>query len=170
MAAPTVGTWRATDLIGVGDLTAVDTTAAWPLGTRIRAFDYGSNGYGVGEFVYLSGVSSCAPGSVCMITDTWGTSLIAARDKGAVAVALAAIDASTKYGWFQIRGKAVVLSTDSAAANAPLYIDAGNAGSIEDAAVAGDLVIGARSVAATDTSRTLVNLCTFPAVADFDNA
>jgi hypothetical protein len=170
MAAPTVGTWRATDLVGVGALTDVDTTAAWPLGTRIKAYDMGSNGYGVGEFVYLSGVTSCASGSVCLVTDTWGTSLIAARDKGAVCVALAAVDASTKYGWFQVRGKAVCLSTDSASANLPMYIDAGNSGSIEDAAVAGDQVIGARSVAATDTNRTLVNLTTFPAVADFDNA
>src|SRR3954463_9839351 len=107
MAAKTAGTWAAQHPIGVADLTTVDTTKQWALGQKCRAFDIGSTGYGFGEFMYLSGVTSCARGSVCLVTDAFGTSLLAARDKGAVAVALGAVDASTKYGWFQVLGQGV---------------------------------------------------------------
>jgi hypothetical protein len=168
MPAKTAGTWQVLEPVGIADLTNVDTTAAWPLGTRCRARDKGTTDYGPGEFIYLQGVSSTARGSVVLITDTYGTSLLQARDKGAVAVALAAVDATTKYGWYQIRGKAVV-ACDTVAANAACYID-GTAGRVDDAAVAGDQIIGMRTVTADDTSTCVVTMACNPAVADFDNA
>jgi hypothetical protein len=168
MAAKTAGTWAVQDPIGVADLTNVDTTAAWTLGKRCKAKDVGATAYGFGEFIYLAGVTSCARGSVVLIKDDFSTSLIAARDKGAVAVALAAVDASTKYGWFQILGQGVA-ACDTVAANAACYID-GTAGRIDDAAVAGDCVLGMRTVTADDTSTCVVCMATYPAVGDFDNA
>jgi hypothetical protein len=168
MAAKTAGTWVALEPIGVGDLTTVGTTKLWPLGTKCKARDVGATAYGEGEFVYLAGVTSTARGSVVTITDTWGTALIAARATGAVAVALAAVDASTKFGWYQVRGQGVALC-DTVAANLPCYID-GTSGRIDDAAVAGDQVIGMRTVSTDDTNTCVVHMAINPSVADFDNA
>lgn len=168
MAAKTAGTWAVTDRIGFGNLADVDTTARFPLGTRVRAVDVGSTGYGPAEFIYLSGVASTVRGSVVLITDTYGTTLLTARDKGAVAVALGAVAATTSFGFYQILGKGVA-ACDVVAANAPCYIDGTN-GRIDDAAVAGDAVLGMRTVTADDTSTCVVNMATYPAVGDFDNA
>lgn len=168
MAAKVAGTWQVLEPIGIADLTNVDTTAAWPLGKRCKAQDKGTTGYGFGEFVYLSGVTSTVRGSVCLITDTFGTSLIAARAIGAVCVALAIVDATTKFGWYQVLGKAVA-ACDTVAANAPCYID-GTSGRIDDAVVAGDAVQGMRTVTSDDTGTCVVNMAGYPLVGDFDNA
>lgn len=168
MAAKTGGTWKSIDLIGVEDMTTVGTTKLWPLGQRCKAQDVGSTAYGFGDFVYAAGCTSTARGSVVLIGDSYDTTLLAARDKGAVGLALAAVDATTKFGWYQVRGKGVALC-DTVAAAAPCYID-GTSGRIDDAAVAGDQVIGMRTVSADDTSTCVVNMVTFAATADFDNA
>lgn len=168
MAAKTAGTWAVTDRIGFGQLSDVDATARFAVGTRCKATDVGSTAYGPAEFIYLSGATSTVRGSVVLITDTYGTSLIAARAIGAVAVALAIVDASTKFGWYQILGKAVA-ACDTVAANAACYID-GTSGRIDDAAVAGDAVLGMRTVTSDDTGTCVVNMATYPAVGDFDNA
>ena len=106
MAAKTAGTWAVYEPAGFGNLDQVDTTARFALGTRCKAKDKGSTAYGEGEFVYLKGVASTARGSVVLVKSDYTTSLLAARDKGAVAIALAATVANT-YGWYQIRGQAV---------------------------------------------------------------
>lgn len=169
MAAKTAGTFVPYEPMGFeADLTAVDTTARHDLGTRCKAKDLGATLYGDAEFIYCSGVASTARGSVVLITDTYGTSLIAARAIGAVGLALAAVDATTKFGWYQVLGKGVALC-DTVAANAACYID-GTAGRIDDAAVAGDAVVGMRTVTADDTSTCVVNMLTRPTVGDADNA
>lgn len=169
MAAKTAGTWVVLDPIGVSDITQKGTTKLWPLGTRCRARDMSSTtDYGDGEFVYLAGVASTVRGSVVLITDTYGTSLIAARAIGAVAVALSANDSASSYGWYQVLGKGVA-ACDTVAANAACYID-GTAGRIDDAAVAGDAVQGMRTVTADDTNTCVVNMTSYPLVGDFDNA
>ena len=167
MAAKTAGTWQVDQEMGVGDLSVVGTTKLHELGKRVRARDVGTTAYGWGDFIYLQGVVSTGRGSVVLIKDDYTTSLIAARDAGAVGVALGACVASN-YGWYQTRGQAVA-ACDTVAANAACYID-GTAGRIDDAAVAGDQVIGMRTVTADDTSTCVVNMGTFAAVADFDNA
>lgn len=170
MAAKTAGTWVVQEPIGVqGDLATVDTTQAYPLGKRVKAYDASSTtAYGWGEFIYLAGAASVARGTVCLITDAWAVSLLTARDKGAVCLALAAVDAATKWGWFQIWGRGVALC-DTVAANAACYIDGTN-GRIDDAAVAGDCVLGMRTNTTDDTSTCLVTMATYPSVGDFDNA
>lgn len=168
MAAKVAGTWQVQDPIGVADLTTVDTVKQWELGQRCKARDVGSTAYGFGDFIYLKGVASVARGSVCLILDDYSVGLLAARDKGAVALALGAVDAATKFGWFQVRGMGVALC-DTVAAAAPCYID-GTAGRIDDAAVAGDCVLGMRTNTADDTGTCVVTMASFPATADFDNA
>lgn len=150
-------------------LSDVDTAPRHELGTRVRAIDRGSTGYGSAEFVYLAGGTGVVRGSVCLITDANAVSLIAARDKGGACVALGAVDAPTKWGWFQVGGKGVALCAATVTAATPMYID-NVAGAVDSTAVAGDLVLGMRSVTAADTGTTVVNMATMPAVADFDNA
>lgn len=167
MAAKTAGNWQALEPIGIGDLTVTGTTKLWPLGFRCKAKDMGTTEYGFGEFIYLQGVASTVRGSAVLIKDDYTTSLLTARDIGAVAVALSA-NVASQYGWYQILGTGVV-ACDTVAANAPCYID-GTAGRVDDAAVAGDAILGMRTKTADDTSTCVVTMATYPAVGDFDNA
>lgn len=170
MAAKSQGTWRTYEPAGMpADLTVVDTTQQFDLGFRIKAKDMGTTAYGRGEFIYLKGTnsSSVVAGSVVLIKDDYSTSKVAARDIGKLALALSAVDSGSKYGWFQIVGQGVA-ACDTVAANAACYID-GTAGRIDDLAVAGDGIIGMRTVTADDTNTCVVNVL-HPGVGDFDNA
>jgi hypothetical protein len=169
MAAKTAGTWQCVSEIGIGDLTTVDTTAAHALGKRIRAKDMGSTQYGYGEFIYLSGVTSTARGSAVAISGTFSTTLLAARVTGNVGVALAAVDASTKFGWYQVAGKGVVLCDAGVVDAAALYID-GTAGRVDDTVVAGDAVQGMRASSTDDTNTCLFVIPVAAVVGDADNA
>jgi hypothetical protein len=55
-----------------------------------------------GVWKYMKGITSCAQGSHVTFDEAGVTALLAANAKGPVAVAGAAIDANTKYGWFQV--------------------------------------------------------------------
>lgn len=168
MAAKTAGTWAPYEPMGIGNLDQVDASPRFPLGFRVKAKDTGATGYGYGEFVYLKGVASTARGSVALVKSDFSTALVQARDKGSLAVALAATVANT-YGFYQVLGQAVVSCDAGVVADAPLYID-GTAGRVDDTAVAGDQVIGMRAVTADDTNTCVAHLGTRPSTADFDNA
>lgn len=170
MAAKVVGTYVSIDtLVGVEDVTTIGTTQLWPLGTTIKARDMSSStAYGDVELMYLKGGTNVAARSCVSINDDFTTTLIAARAKGAVAVSLGAVDATTKYGWFVVKGKAAVAS-DGVTTGTPMYID-GTAGRVDDAAVAGDQIIGMWAASGDDTNTIVCNMLTYPAVADFDNA
>lgn len=168
MAVKTAGTWMALDQIGINPDSTVGTTLLYPLGTRVKARDVGATGYGDGEFIYLEGVASTVRGSVVLITDAYATLLIDARHMGAVAVALGINAAAASYGWYQILGKGVA-TCETVSANLPCYIGSTN-GFVDDAVVAGDAIIGMRTVSASDTSTCVVNMATYPAVSDYDNA
>jgi hypothetical protein len=169
MAAYTVSTgWTPIDRIGLNQAVGTTSTTKYhALGERVVCKDQSSSDYGFGEFIYLAGVASTIAGSVVLITDAYGTTLIAARDKGAVGIATAAIVASN-YGWYQIKGKAMASCAAAVGANAPLYIAAANV--IDDAVVAGDQILGMRSVTAQDTATVIVNMACNPAVGDTDGA
>lgn len=130
------------------------TTQNAPLGTRIQAIDKATTDYGIGEFIYLKGVASTVVGSVVLIDqDDFSTSLATANDVGYLAVAMAATVAN-EYGWYQVKGKAVIKGLASLADNASLYLTS-TAGSLDDAVVAGDRVKGyAKTASALDTPST----------------
>ena len=130
------------------------TTQNAPLGTRIQAIDKATTDYGIGEFIYLKGVASTVVGSVVLIDqDDFSTSLATANDVGYLAVAMAATVAS-EYGWYQVKGKAVIKGLSGLADNASLYLTS-TAGSLDDAVVAGDRVKGyAKTASALDTPDT----------------
>ena len=166
MAAYTVNTYAAFDRAGLNqEIGTVSTTQKHDLGDRVRAKDVsGTRGYG--EFIYLKGLDGTAAGQVVLVKDDYGTALIAARSIGSVAIATAATVTGT-YGWYQIKGQAMAICAAAVAANAPMYIAAGNV--IDDAVVAGDAIIGMRSVTAVDTATIIVNMTQNPGCGDFDN-
>jgi hypothetical protein len=167
MAAYTVNTYAVIGRAGLNqEIGTVSAVQLHKLGERVFARDV-SGTRGDAEFIYLAGVVGTVAGSVCLITDAWGTTLVAARDKGALALATAATVANT-YGWYQIKGQGMATSAAAVAANLPMYI--GGAGIVDDAAVAGDVIAGMRSVTAQDTATIVVNMACNPATLDGDNA
>ena len=139
------------------DTSVVDTSQQVPLGTR--AFDSAGN-----EYIYLKGVGSTALGSWVSFDEAHETTLLAANAVGRVGIAMAAVDATTKFGWYQIFGKNVSAKTDTVAADKALFID-GTAGRADDAVVSGDLIVGAFSRTA-DTSNVATVELVYPCVTD----
>ena len=138
-----------------GDTSAVDTVQNHPLGTR--AWDNAGN-----EYIYLKGVGSTTAGNWVSYDENFATTLLAANAVGPVAIAMAAIDATSEYGWYQIFGKNTIAKTDTVAADAAVYID-GTAGRVDDAGVAGDWVSGAWTMTADATNVATVYI-TYPGV------
>lgn len=106
------------------------------------------------EFIYLKGVTNCVAGSWVTFDEAHVTILAVANAQGRVAVARSAVDAATKYGWFQIYGSAPGLCLASFADNGKVYLTSTD-GSVDDADVAGDAVIGAVGRSARDTTTGL---------------
>lgn len=133
--------------IGWQRIADTSTVQNHPLGTIVRATD---PTYGAGEFIYLKGVASTAIGSwVTYNMDDGSTALLAANAIGPVGVAMSA-NVASQYGWYQISGKAVGKALASYADNGLVYATA-TAGSVDDAAVAGDRVKNALGASAIDT-------------------
>ena len=152
---------------GIGERS---TTKKEQLGRTVRARDMASTGYGDGEFIYLTGVASTAVGSVVTFEEgTYVTALAPAGGIGRIAAAMSASVAS-EYGWYQIRGRAVMKVLASCTADKVLYLTA-TAGSLDDAVVAGDEVTTSYSLTAIDTPATgqaEVSIC-YPSVSDTSN-
>lgn len=138
--------------IGSQGIHVVDTVANHKLGSIVLAQH---PDYGQGEFIYLKGASSTAVHNwVVYNLDDWTTTRLAADAIGPVAVAMAACDASTKYGWYQISGKTIG-SCKTQFADDGIVFCTSTAGSVDDASVSGDLVSLARGASAT-TANTFI--------------
>ncbi len=132
-------------------ITDVSTTQRHILGTIIAAHD-GDETYGGAEFIYLKGASSTAVGTwVTYNYDDWTTTRLAADAIGPVGIAMAAVDASTKYGWYQISGKAIGKCLTLFADNGIVYCTS-TAGSVDDTSVIGDVVHNAKGASTTTVS------------------
>lgn len=141
--------------IGWQPIDEVSTTKRHELGTIVQAKDFGTNSNGMGEFIYVKGVSSGATGAwVGINADDGGTTLATADGiYPLVGVMMSTLDATTDYGWAQITGKAVGKALAGYADNANVYLT-GTAGSVDDTAVAGDLVHNAKGASALDGPAT----------------
>jgi hypothetical protein len=141
--ALTVGSWKIVDgRIGAQAITERSTTQNHPLGTIVRARDVGTTAYGEGEFMYVKGVASCAAKDwVGIPSDNFTCVRAVANGKYPLGVAMAALTASY-YGWAQINGKAIANCLTSFADNGNVVLTS-TAGSVDDASVAGDFVLGA---------------------------
>ena len=169
MAAYTVSAgWRAIGQIGLNQaIDATSTVQLEELGKRVRCKDTAASLYGNGEFIYLTGVTSTVAGSLVLITAANGTSLAATRNIGSVGVACSANAASTSYGWYQIKG-AAMMATGTCDINLPVYVGASGVG--DTTAVAGDLIEGAISRTAADTATAIVLFGCNPTLGDADNS
>ncbi len=168
MPAKVAGTWSVTEPAGIEALTTFGTTQLHKLGRRCKAVDTGATDYGYAEFIYLEGCASIVRGDVVTYNDNYLCVRLAARATGGAALALGACVASN-YGWFQILGRGVATSNTTIIDGTQAYA-CGTAGMIDDAAVAGDAIIGMIISSTTDTATCVVNMTTYPALADFDNA
>lgn len=131
----------------------VHTAAKNDLGA-VRRFSV-ANGNGVTTavpmyYIYLSGCTSTAVGSVVVFGQgTFTTALIATGVKGSIAIASAAVTASTSFGWYVYIGQDIGIARSAITSNVPLFAG-GVSGSVDDVAVKGDQIVGmyARNAAA----------------------
>ena len=111
------------------------------VGSIRKAIDTGSDGDGIGEFIYLKGVASTVAGDFVVYDEVGQTTRLTATSTGNVAVAMAATVADT-WGWYQITGNAQAKRETGSANDAALY-SSSVTGSSDDAAVDGRAIEGA---------------------------
>lgn len=149
--------WRIKNYPELGNqpINEVSTTQRHTLGLIVQAEDHGSNANGMGEFIYVKGVTSGATGAwVGINADDFTTTLAVANGiYPIVGVMIADLDAATDYGWVQIGGKAVGKALSGFADNANVYLTS-TAGSVDDAVVAGDRVQNVKGASALDAPAT----------------
>lgn len=116
------------------DTSINSTTSLAPLGTR--AFDTSGN-----EYIYLKGVASTVATDWVTFDEAHVTLRATANAVGRVAIAMAATVAS-EFGWYQIYGSASGNALSGFANNGNVFLT-GTAGSVDDADVAGDAIVGA---------------------------
>lgn len=128
--------------IGVQAIATTDTVKNHPMGTRVWARD---PLYGEGEFIYLAGVASTVVGSLVDYDQYLGTTALspATGGTGPIAVAMS-INVASQYGWYQTSGAAVVKAPNAAVVGAEVWMLAATAGSVDDAVVAGEQILGAK--------------------------
>lgn len=142
-------TYAALSPIGADLSNNVDTEKKFPLGTRAVGLD---PTLGQGEFIYLQGVASTVAGDAVVYDEAFLTTRSVAASRGPVAIALGATVAS-RYGWYQIKGTAIVNVLASDAADVAQYLTA-TAGNLDDAVVAAGAITGCVSMSAIDTPST----------------
>ena len=141
-------------------LDQIDTVKQFSLGYTV---DMGDS-----AFVYVQGVTSGAANAFATYTSAGVTTLLAGNAVGLVGVFCAALDATTKYGWLQVKALAGRNgSTDTVSANTVPYID-GTAGRVDDSSVAGDKVYNAMILTA-DTSNVATVYLNYPYVTNESN-
>lgn len=152
---PTLG-YPAPGIVDSGVSINGSTVSRLPVGTIAQFRDVGSQGLGVGEFIWLPGVASTVFGDVVDFTISdgaasggsttrWGGTAGTGKP---LAVATAATVAST-WGWYQISGAAICNCAGAVAAGAAMYYG-GTTAQLDDAQVNGKQVLGAFSASADD--------------------
>ena len=141
--AATAGTWAIVDRVGAQPIADVSTVQNHPFGTIVRARDTGTTAYGEGEFIYVKGVASGAVQKWAGYRSKAGLTTLAVADGNySVGVMMSTLDATTKFGWLQIKGRAIGKALTGFADNGVVYLTS-TAGSVDDASVIGDVVHGA---------------------------
>lgn len=134
-------------LAGMQPIAVTDTVQRHPLGLCVNAVD---PLYGMGEFLYLKGVASTVVGSLVDYDQFLGTTALspATAGVGPVAVAMSA-NVASQYGWYQVVGAAVVKAPNAMAVGADVHMLAATPGSVDDAAVAGEQILNAKTSTTT---------------------
>ena len=143
-----------------GPIDQIDTVKRFALGHTV---DMGDS-----AFVYVQGVSSGAANKFATYTLAGVTTLLAADAVGRVGVLCADLDATSKFGWLQVKALAGRnCATDTVLANTVPYID-GTAGRVDDAVVAGDKVYNCFILSA-DSSNVATCAFNYPYVTNESN-
>lgn len=143
-----------------GPIDQIDTVKRFSLGYTV---DIGDS-----AFVYVQGVTSGAANKFATYTSAGVTTLIVADAVGMVGVFCADLDATTKFGWLQVKAiNGRSCATDTVSANTVPYID-GTAGRVDDSAVAGDKVYNCHIVTA-DTTNVATCRFNYPYVTNESN-
>lgn len=125
------------------------------IGTVVRAND---PTLGMGEFIFLQGVASTVVGSLVTYNPQTGVTALSPNTANLaqpVAVAMAACNATTLYGWYQIEGMATIKKTAVKVNPNVAVFQSATTGRIMSTAASGKQVLGARSAnAATVASAT----------------
>lgn len=140
----------------VGATDEVHSTQKNPLGAR--AFDASGN-----EYIYLKGVASTVAGDFVSFDEAFVTTRLVANAKGRVGIAQAAVVASS-YGWYMIYGTCQGNVLAAFADNGVPFCTS-TAGSVDDAVVTGDLIVGAMGRSAIANGQAAFEL-NYPFVTD----
>lgn len=158
---------------GIASVTATANSAAGtafpsvPVGTIALYRDIGTTQLGTGAFIYLPGVTSTVAGDVVVYRTPNGSGISPDVNSGAatirwtgtgntgfpLAVATAATNLQSLWGWYQIQGSAIVNISGTVAAGDRAWF--GQVATLETAsAVGGKQVLGAQAVSANDIPTT----------------
>ena len=149
----------------VGALTDVHTSQQNPLMARCE--DEAG-----GQYIYLQGVSSLVASDAVTYDENGVTTLLAANAIGPVAIAMATVDATTKFGWFCVRsprGGVLANLVANSADNATLGRETTN-GKLGDGRAAGDAIANAVARGATSGAAAALIQINNPYVDDFHGA
>lgn len=144
------------DQIGFPALDDVSTTQKVPLGTIARIQDNQEAVPHSGEAIYLKASGAgIVVGSLCDYDTHLATAILAPATGGIgpCAVAMAVIPAGS-HGWFQIQGRAAIKAPNAMTPGADVFMLAATPGSVDDAAVAGEQILGAKVSTTTGTPAT----------------
>lgn len=141
----------------------VDSSQQYTL--RTRGFDNDGN-----EYIYLRGVGSTDQYSP-VIYDENGYTVLADRggtapaNDGPLAIAQAAVDSTSEYGWYMIYGKTYVICNDDVSDNEQVYLTT-TAGRVDDTDVGGAAVHGMwfRGANASGADGTALVQLSYPSV------
>jgi hypothetical protein len=125
----------------------VDPTPLYSVGTIAKAFDIDPlSNYGEVELIYLKADSADLVGSVVTHGGGYKATFAVANAVGNIAASISVKEIG-QYGWYVVKGNVPVLALTGFLADQKFYLTA-TAGSVDDAAVAGDDIFGAISVTA----------------------
>jgi hypothetical protein len=134
--------------IGSQPISETSTTKKHPLGTIVKAVD---TNYGEGEFIYLKGVANTTASAMAVFDVKAGTTtLTTAATTGQVGVAMSA-NVANQYGWYQIKGEAVVLAAANVVADKTISGLTGTPGTCTPGVDGVSYIAGATAKTATGT-------------------
>ena len=140
--------FKVTSLVGCQPIDETSTTQKHRLGQKVVAFD---DTYGEAEFIYLKGVASTTASAMVVFDEKAATTtLTTAATTGQVAVAMSA-NVASQYGWYMIRGEAVVLAAASVVADKTISGLTGTPGTCTPGVDGVSYIHGATAKTATDT-------------------
>lgn len=127
----------------------VHTSKRFRLGTRKT--DVAGN-----EYIYLQGVASLVATDFVFFDELFVTTRTVANSRGMIAIAMAAVDATTKFGWFCIWGKQTG-NVATGADNANVWVTA-TPGRVDNTDVAVDIITNCMQRSATVSNRATFEL------------